>query len=364
MRTADVLVIGGGVAGIGAAAMLAGRARVILLETEPRTATHATARSAAISLPGYGGDAVREATALSMRWYLDPDLDLDAPLTTPRGLLTLAEAGDEALLGLDAGAEPIPLAEAARRVPILRSERFAAASFEPRARDVEVDLLVQGWTRRLRAGGGEIATGAEARALRREAGVWRVETPAGVFAAPVVVNAAGAWADRVAGRAGVAPLGLAPMRRSAAALPPPEGRDVRGWPLFGDARERWYARPLGARLMVSPAEEEPVDPHDAFADDMALAEGLHRYEQAVTVPVTRVETSWGGLRTFAPDRTPVLGFAPEAAGFFWLAGQGGYGVQTAPALSALAAALILDGAPPEGASALASALSPARFAAT
>jgi D-arginine dehydrogenase len=155
-----------------------------------------------------------------------------------------------------------------------------------------------------------------------------------------MVNAAGAWADTVAEMAGVQRLGLTPLRRSAAILPAPEGHDVRGWPAVCSMAETWYAKPEAGKLMVSPADEDPVEPHDAWADDMVLAEGLDRYAQAVTTPVTRVERTWAGLRTFAPDRTPVVGFDPTAEGFFWLAGQGGYGIQTAPALSRLAAALL------------------------
>jgi D-arginine dehydrogenase len=170
-----------------------------------------------------------------------------------------------------------------------------------------------------------------------------VATAAGAFEAPVIVNAAGAWADTVAQLAGVATLGLTPLRRSAAILPAPEGRDVSSWPAVCSMSETWYAKPEAGKLMVSPADEDPVEPHDAWPDDMVLAEGLDRYERAVTVPVTRVERSWAGLRTFAPDRTPVVGFDPAAEGFFWLAGQGGYGIQTAPALSRLAGALLTGG---------------------
>ena len=213
--------------------------------------------------------------------------------------------------------------------------------------------------------------------MTRAGGVWRVATPAAVHEAPLLVNAAGAWADAVAKMAGLAPLGLTPLRRSAAILPAPEGHDITRWPLFVSASEQWYAKPEAGKLMVSPADEDPVEPHDAWPDDMVLAEGLHRFEQAVTVPVTRVERSWAGLRTFAPDRTPAVGFdhhqwagceVGESASdqhaaeedFLWLAGQGGYGVQTAPALSRLAADLCLGRAPALP-GAVVEALSPARF---
>ncbi|MEX0582692.1 MAG: FAD-binding oxidoreductase, partial [Sneathiella sp.] len=201
---------------------------------------------------------------------------------------------------------------------------------------------------------------APARSINFSGGLWSVETPAGVFQAPVLINAAGAWADLVADMAGIKRVGLTPMRRSAILLPAPPDHDITRWPLFVTASEQWYAKPEAGKLFVSPADEDPVEPHDAWPDDMVMAEGLDRFEKAVTVPVTRVEKSWAGLRSFVPDRTPVVGFDGEADGFFWLAGQGGYGMQTAPALAALATALCLrkTAALPQN---IISALSPRRF---
>ena len=196
------------------------------------------------------------------------------------------------------------------------------------------------------------------RGLSRTGDVWRAETKAGVFEAPVVVNAAGAWGDRVAALAGVAPLGLTPYRRTIAVLPTEE--DTRHWCLTASIAETWYAKPDGGRLWVSPADEDAMEPHDAYPDDMVLAEGLHRFSQATTMEVTRVERSWAGLRTFAPDRTPVNGFEPGLDGFYWLVGQGGYGIQTAPAMSRLAAERVL-GHEPSLTEDITAALSPARF---
>ena len=203
-------------------------------------------------------------------------------------------------------------------------------------------------------------TEAPAQSILRSGDKWCVETPKGVFEAPVLINAAGAWADQIADLAGVRKIGLVPMRRSAAIVPPPDGVDVTKWPLVASASEQWYAKPDAGKFMVSPADEDPVEPHDAWADDMVLAEGLHRFEQAVTMPVTRVERNWAGLRSFVADRTPVVGFAPDAEGFFWLAGQGGYGVQTAPALSRLVADLCLKH-PSELPEKVVAALDPARL---
>jgi glycine/D-amino acid oxidase-like deaminating enzyme len=245
-------------------------------------------------------------------------------------------------------------------VPILDPGRLAFAAFADHAWDIDTDRLIQGLARQARAAGVPIVTRCPVTGLGRRQGRWHADTPQGGIAARVVVNAAGAWVDRVAALAGLAPLGMQPMRRSMARLPAPGGRDVRGWPMLLGAGETWYAKPDAGALIVSPAEEDPVEPHDAFADDMVLAEGLARYEAMVTEPVTRLLANWAGLRTFAPDRSPVIGFG-AAEGFFWLAGQGGYGFQSAPAAARLAADLIL-GRPPEIGADLAARLDPGRFA--
>ena len=363
--TADVLVIGGGIAGIGAAARLAGAARVTVLEAEHAPGRHSTGRSAAIFIRNYGNAVLRALNAASAPVFEAPEGIAETTLLSPRGELMLA-AEDEmpalaAYLDGAEGVERLTAAEALEIVPILRPGPIAAAVLERDAQDIDVDRLVQGLLRLMRRAGGRLATGAPARAIRRQGGLWQVETPSGRFAAPVLVNAAGAWAGAVGARAGGVAPGLAAFRRSAAILPAPPVPGFDRWPLFGSITERWYAKPEAGRLMVSPAEEDPVEPHDAWPDDMVLAEGLHRYEQAVALPVTRVERSWAGLRTFAPDRTPVVGFDPRAEGLFWLAGQGGYGIQTAPALSQLAADLVLGRAPRLPAPVVA-ALSPGRFA--
>jgi D-arginine dehydrogenase len=352
-ETADIIVIGGGMAGVGAAARIAPDARVVVLEAEAAPGTHATGRSAAIFIATYGNAAIRAANAASHAELADPPDELAGfSLLSPRGEILIATPEEEPLFEKHmaevgssdkGGAEEITPGEAVALFPTLRRERIARACYERGAADIDVDRLLQGYLRLLRRHGGKVVTKARARAVARRGDVWTVASEAGSFEAPVVVNAAGAWADAVAALAGVDRLGLKALRRSAAILPAPEGHDVSAWPAVCSMAETWYAKPEAGKLMVSPADEDPVDPHDAWADDMVLAEGLDRYEQAVTTPVTRVERSWAGLRTFAPDRTPVVGFDPAAAGFFWLAGQGGYGIQTAPALSRLAAALLRGG---------------------
>jgi D-arginine dehydrogenase len=347
-EAADILVIGGGMAGIGAAARVAPSAKVIVLEAEDAPGRHSTGRSAAIFIGNYGNAVIRAANAVSQGELASPPDDLaDSSLLSPRGEMLIATADEvERFEQHMAGAsetEEIAPDEAVRRFPILRRERIVRACYDSTAEDIDVDRLLQGYLRLLRRHGGTLVADARATEITHGDGVWNVRSPAGTFEAPIVVNASGAWADTTARLAGLAPLGLTPLRRSAAILPAPEGRDVTRWPAVCSMSETWYAKPEAGKLMVSPADEDPVEPHDAWPEDLVLAEGLHRYEQAVTVPVTRVERSWAGLRTFAPDRTPVVGFDPATEGFFWLAGQGGYGIQTAPALSRLAAALLTGG---------------------
>ncbi len=363
-ETADIIVIGGGIAGISAAAELATDARVLVLEAETQMGYHSTGRSAAIYIRNYGNAVLRAINALSEPTLAHPEGISDHSLLSPRGELLMASEDEMPLLEAYAagatGLDHLTGAECTEIVPILRPERIAGALYEGSAQSIDVDRMLQGYARLLKARGGRIVTGARAASITRDGGVWQIDVGGTRYAAPIVINAAGAWADEVAALAGVQRVGLQALRRSAALLSLGPEHDVESWPLFATVSETWYAKPDAGKLMVSPADEDPVDPHDAWVDDMVLAEGLDRYEQAVTVPVTRVDHSWAGLRTFAPDRTPVVGFAPDADGFFWLAGQGGYGVQTAPALAQTAAALIAGRAamlPP----ATLDALAPNRF---
>ena len=272
--------------------------------------------------------------------------------------------GEEATCAKDAAQmdlAPISPAEAQALIPILNLDAVRAAAYSPDAWDIDTDLLLQGFARTARAKGANIVTRARVTAITREGAGWRVTWPGGAALAGILVNAAGAWADQVAEMAGLAPLGLIPRRRSMARIPAPGGHDLSRWPMIFGAGETWYAKPDAGALIVSPADEDATTPHDAYADDMVLAEGLARYEAMVTEPVTRMLSNWAGLRTFAPDRVPVIGFAPGTPGFFWLAGQGGYGFQSSAAAAALAADLA-GGRTPGLAPALVAALSPARFA--
>ncbi|MEM1299303.1 MAG: FAD-binding oxidoreductase [Pseudomonadota bacterium] len=363
--TADVLVIGAGMAGSGAAARLAaGGAKVTVLEMEDRPAYHTTGRSAAVFILNYGNAVIRALNAASEETFRTGGPLADRGFLSPRGVLEVEEPGmAEKFAEYIDGAQGLEILDADQTrelMPIYRPDRVVRAAYEPAASDIDVDALLQTYIRGLRSAGGEIVPKAEVIGLSRAGDAWHVETKAGVFEAPVIVNAAGAWGDVVAGMAGIAPVGLSPCRRTIAVVPLPEDMDPSRWPVTASVAETWYCKPDGGRLWVSPADEDPVEPHDAYPDDMVLAEGLHRFEQATTVEVTRVERSWAGLRTFAPDRTPVNGFEPDVDGFYWLTGQGGYGIQTAPAMSQLAADRILGHNSPLSDDTIA-ALSPARF---
>lgn len=355
----DILVIGGGIAGLSAAARLAPHAAVTLLETEPALGYHTSGRSAALYEETYGLPSTVALNRASKSFFLN-----DNPhLVTPRGLLVVAGPDAADAFAADVAAmemTPLTMAEARDILPILNPATVTWAAFHAAAWDIDTDALLQSHARTIRAAGGKVLTGQQVTAIHRQAGAWRVTTPAGEIAAATIVNAAGAWADGIAAMAGLPPIGLKPLRRSMARIPAPEGQDTRSWPMTMGAGETWYMKPDAGALIVSPAEEDPSHPHDAWADDMVLAEGLARYEAHVTAPVTRLLGSWAGLRTFAPDRQLVLGSDPLAPTFLWSAGQGGYGFQTSPAASALVADLALGRAPALDPATVA-ALSPARF---
>lgn len=350
-HSVDIIVIGGGIAGASVAARLSGDHKVVLLEMEDRPGYHSTGRSAATYEPNYGPHSIRALTRASRDFFFSPPQGFAAsPLVSPRNSLFLVpehqERQAEALLKSGVDFKPISVAEACRQFPPLRAAYIKETLLDPTTADIDVDLLHQGFLRLIKAQGGEIVCKAEAQEIRRRNGAWDVTTPVGDFTAAIVINAAGAWGDVVAEKAGLKPIGLQPKRRSIAIVPVEAGMNVMDWSFAGDVGETWYAKPSGGRLLVSPAEAEPVAPHDAFADDMTLAEGIARFQEAVDIEVTHLLGSWGGLRSFAPDGNPVCGFDSEAEGFFWLIGQGGYGIQSSPAFSDLAAALVRQEAVP------------------
>jgi glycine/D-amino acid oxidase-like deaminating enzyme len=355
--TSDFLIIGGGIAGISAAARLSHLGRVTLLEAEDHLAHHASGRSAALFEPNYGLAPVVALSQASADHFHAGD-----GVLSPRGLMLVSGAGEDAAFEADAralGLDEIAAADARAMVPVL-GPALARAAHADHAWDIDTDRLIQSFLREAKANGATILTRARVGAIARDGGIWRAATAAGDHEGRVLVNAAGAWVDGVARIAGVRPLGFTPLRRSMARIPAPEGHDPARWPMLMGAGETWYAKPDAGALIVSPSEEDPSHPHDAWPDDMVLAEGLARYEAMMTAPVTRLLASWAGLRTFAPDRVLVIGPDPEVPSFFWLAGQGGYGFQTSPAASRLAADLLAGRQPALDAGTVA-ALSPARF---
>lgn len=339
----DVIVIGGGIAGISAAARLSADLKVTIIEAEGSLAYHSTGRSAAMFIRNYGPPAVRALNSLAEPFYRNPEGFSDQPLLSPRGEMTL-DCGDAAAYAAycdgSVGLEHLTTEEACKIVPILRPDVVKRAVYEPDASDIDVHQLMSCFTKMARDQGAVIATNHKAKSITRAGNSWAIDTGDEVFHTDVVVNAAGAWADDVARRAGVKPMGITPKRRSAVLVPQPDGIDFSSWPLTVPASEDWYIRPDSGRLMISPADEDPVEAQDIQPDDMVLAEGIDRFERATTMKITRVEHRWAGLRSFPPDKNPVVGFAPDAENFFWLAGQGGYGIQTSPALSQLTADLI------------------------
>lgn len=353
--TSDILIIGGGIAGLSAAATLAPHASVTLLEAEDTLGYHASGRSAAMFLADYGNDTVRALNYASVEHL--------KTVLSPRGMMLIAQAherDDFAAEFAAFGMQEISMADAHAKIPILNPKTCAYAAYRADAHDLDADRLLQNYTADARRAGAKIHPKSRVTAITKTATGWEVQTENTTYHATLLVNAAGAWVDGVARLAGIKPLGFQPYRRSMARLPAPGGYDTRDWPFIDGVNERWYAKPDAGKWIVSPSDEDPVDPHDAWADDMVLAEGLARYEEMVVEPVTRLETSWAGLRTFAPDRALVIGFDTTDSAFFWLGGQGGYGFQTAPAASRLVADLI-TGKTPELEAGVVNALSPLRF---
>ena len=373
MHTTDILIIGGGIAGAGAAYELSSFASVVLVERERHCGYHATGRSAASFSENYGNSIVRRLAIASRHFLAEPPPGFAPhPILTTRGMITIAREDQRDALAreLDRGRALVPsiaridAAEAIARVPILRPDYVVEAMIEPHSMEIDVDLLHRGFLGGARRRGATILVDAGVTAIERADGAWRVTTPAGVIVSPLIVNAAGAWADEIAERAGIAPLGLVPKRRTAFHVPVPEPIDMAGWPLVNDVGEEFYFKRDAGRLFVSPGDATPSAPVDAYPDDLDVAVGVERLERATTLAVRAAPRAWAGLRTFAADGSPVVGFDTSAEGFLWLAGQGGYGVKTSPALSRACASLIREGRLPDDLARLglsADALSPQRL---
>jgi D-arginine dehydrogenase len=351
MSDFDVLVIGSGIAGASVAAMLSSRVRVAVVERESAHGYHTTGRSAALYSPLYGPAPFRILTVASRDFLTHPpERFVENPILTPRGVFNIAtEAQLPVIEALARDADALGIrnqilsgVEARARCPVLRADHVAAALSEPDAMDIDVETLHQGYLRLARRHGADIRLDSEVIGLDFAGRVWSARLKGGdTLRAPVVINASGAWADLTAQMAGAKPLGLTPLKRTAFIIDAPPAEDIAPWPSVIDAEESFYFKPEAGRLLVSPADETPSIPHDAWPEDLTIAECVERLQEAADIPVSRILRSWAGLRTFAPDRAPVIGFDPEVTGLFWLAGQGGYGVQSSAAAARAAAALAL-----------------------
>jgi D-arginine dehydrogenase len=349
----DFLVVGGGIAGVSAGYELARDGRVCVLEREEHLAFHATGRSAAIFMESYGNAPVRALTSASRAFYAaPPDGFAEEPLTSPRGALFFADAAhlDELRAHFEAVRAIVPSVEwidgdaLSHHVPCLAPGLWVAGLLEPGAVDLDVHAIHQGYVRGLRARGGVVRTDAEALRVTRADGVWTVATAGGELSAPILVNAAGAWADVLARLAGAPPIGLTPLRRTAIVVDAPG--DVIRWPFAASADEELYFKPESGGLLASPCDETPSDPCNAAPDDYDVAVTVDRLERATTLRVNHVRHRWAGLRSFVADRTPVIGPDPACEGLVWLAAQGGYGIQLAPALARACRSLTVgDGLP-------------------
>ena len=348
-RSADILVIGGGIAGLSAAAELSRDARVTVLEAEEQIGYHSSGRSATMVHYALGDRLVRELTLASRSFFESPPAGFsDVPLG--RRMPVLVHARDEERPALDALEREISLFAEIERLdersvhelcPLLKDDAVHGIADRDGIR-LDPHALLQGNLRQLRRNGGELATGARVGRIQRRRDCWEVTTAKGeVYSTGVLVNAAGAWADSVAALAGASPIGLQPMRRTIITFDAPEGTDLEHLPFTKTVGDGLYFAPESGRLFASPMDEVPTEPSDAQPDEMEVALAAFRMEERTIVKIDRIHSRWAGLRTFTPDRHPAVGFAPELDGFFWLAGQGGFGLQTSPAVARIAAALVL-----------------------
>ena len=360
MERCDFLVVGAGMAGASAAFWLAERGRVVVLEQEDVAGYHTTGRSAAMYMQTYGGPLTKGLAVTGRSFLTDPPSDFAAsPLLSPREVLYVGRADQIDMLDrfYEENRRRVPTlarldANQALEQPVpLREDYVAGAVLEPEAEEIDVAALHQGFLRGLRARGGTLMTEAAVTAFARARGLWHAETPAGTYCAPVVVNAAGAWCDAVAACAGVAPIGLQPKRRTAFIFDGPADGGVDGWPMVHDIDDAFYLKPDAGRILGSPADETPSEPCDVYPEELDIAIGADRIMQATTLDIRHIRNKWAGLRSFVRDRQPVAGFDVAAEGFFWLAGQGGAGIMTAPALGAVTAALVTGEPLPQAAAA-------------
>ena len=369
----DFIIVGAGMAGASCAYFLAGEGSVLLLEMESQPGYHTTGRSAALFAPSYGNEQIRALSIGGKPFFFDPPEGFsETPLLTPRGALfisredqlaTMNEMYDD-ISGMLPSVQRLTAAEVREIIPVMREDYVAGGMLDEESMDMDVHALHQGFLRGARAKGMQQVTGARVEGLKRDGNSWQVMAGGETYTAPVVINAAGAWCDEVAALAGAKKVGLVPMRRTGIIFDGPTDVPFHDWPAFVDIDENFYCRPESGALMGSPADETPMDPCDVQPEELDIAIAVDRLQKATTLEVRRVNRSWAGLRSFVKDKTPVVGFDPQVEGFFWLAGQGGYGIQTAPGMGRTSAALAAGKPVPDDllkTGVLATELSPERF---
>ncbi|MBP1858652.1 NAD(P)/FAD-dependent oxidoreductase [Rhizobium herbae] len=368
MQTFDVAIIGGGIAGLSLAYFLSPHRSIVVLERETALGYHSTGRSAAEFVLRYNAPEVCRLAAVAKDFFDSPPGGFsDIPLLKQRGGVMIASTEKAARLdavfrselAFTPELEPLDEEELLARVPILKPGYAAAAFYDPNFWDIEVESLLQGYVKGARRNGAEIRERHGVLSATHDGEAWTIETSAGTVRAKTVVNASGGWADPTAVLFGVKPLGIVPHRRTAITVDLPEGIDVSAMPEINEIDEDFYMKPDAGRLLACPADATPCEPGDVQPEELDIAWAAHYVEEATTVPVRRVAKSWAGMRSFSPDRLPVIGAAPDHPDVFWLAGQGGYGILTSPSLGALAASLLTNAPQPEGFEA--QALDPQKF---
>jgi D-arginine dehydrogenase len=366
----DYIVIGGGIVGASTAFHLATHGHVCVLELESAVGYHSTGRSAALFTENYGTPLIQRLTVMAREFLESPPAGfVDHALLTPRGMFYIGGPEDTAELArvLRDGQSVVPSirsltkAEVLALCPVLRPEVVAGGVFEPRAADIDVDALLQGFLRAARRAGGSVVTNAGVERIERTGSGWKILASGKSYAAPVIINAAGAWCDVVAQRAGIAGIDLVPKRRTAITLDPPAGADVHRWPMVHHVDNSFYFKPEAGRILACPVDATPTAPCDVQPDEYDVALIADRIERATTLKVDRIFRKWAGLRSFVSDGDPVIGEEQSAPGFFWAAALGGYGVMTSPAVGNVVASLVLSGSLPAGAGFNARSLSPARL---
>ncbi len=345
----DIAIIGGGIAGLSCAASAAPRASVAVIEAETTLGYHATGRSAAIHTECYGAELIRRLSLASRTYFVDRD----EPLGTVLPVLFVAAKDDTAVVDnlydtyrpLVPTIQKLSPEEVAELVPVIHAETTAGGILEPDALNLDVHGILTSFATTAREHGCKILTDSRVTQITRSGSVWRMRVGDHTITANTIVDAAGPWGDVVATMAGVTPLGLTPFKRSAFTFDP--GVPAGDWPFVVDAAEQWYMKPEGPHLLGSAASEIPQEPCDARPDEIDVALGIERINESTTLAIRSIKNQWAGLRTFTPDRIPAAGYDNAEDGFFWLVGQGGYGIHTSPALGATAAGLLVDGAVPE-----------------